>query len=113
MVHYSQVVAGIAGYLDEEMVSKVAGTPKAWIMGAVIGLASTRAEPLVRQLSSNPMVVAMGLVDGENIDVDAIYGELIKQAKRGSMTMQIPMMGAVTFNVSDVEKLYRHIKEGR
>lgn len=112
-MHYSQVVNGIVGYIDDELLSKMKGTGKAWLAGTVVGLAASRAEAMIRQYSSNPLVKASGLIDGENIDVDAIYAELLRQAQKGSATIQIPLMGAVTFDVKDVESLYRHIKEGR
>lgn len=52
---------------------------------------------------------ALGLVEGVNIDVDAIYAELLKQARKGSATVDLPIVGPITFGVADVESLYRHI----
>ena len=48
-------------------------------------------------------------IEGENIDVDAIYAELLKQAQKSSMTIDLPVIGPITFGTADVESLYRHI----
>lgn len=109
MIHKSRVMRGIGSYVDDEIVSKMAGSWKAWLIGGLAGLAAARADALVGQLANNPMVAALGVVDGENIDVDAIYTELLKQAQKGSMTIDLPVIGPITFGVADVESLYRHI----
>ena len=113
MTHYTQVLAGVAGYIDAELISKFRGTGKAWLAGAVVGLAASRAEALIKACAANPVIQAFGVIDGENIDVEAIYAVLLEQARKESATIQIPLMGAVTFHEKDVESLYRHIKEGR
>lgn len=113
MMHYSQVVNGVVGYMDAELISKFKGTGRAWLAGTAVALFASRAEAMIRQYASHPLVAASGLIDGENIDVDAIYAALLDQARKGSATMQIPLMGAVTFDVTDVESLYRHIREGK
>lgn len=109
MVHKSKVLTGIAGYIDDEIVSKMAGGWKAWLIGSAAGLATARAGKLIDELLRNPMVTALGLAEGENIDVDAIYAELLKQARKGSATVDLPVVGPITFGVADVESLYRHI----
>ena len=109
MVHKSKVINGIAGYVDAEIISKMAGSWKAWLVGGVAGLAAARAGVLIDELAKNPMVNALGIVQGENVDVEAIYAELLKQAQKGSATVELPVVGPITFGVADVESLYRHI----
>ena len=109
MVHKSKVLNGLVGYVDDEIVAKMNGSWKAWVIGGAAGLVAARADRLFGELAGNPMVTALGLIDGENVDIDAIYAELLKQAKRGSMTLDVPLVGPVTFSVGDVESLYRHI----
>lgn len=109
MVHKSKVLRGLGNYVDAEIVSKLTGSWKAWIVGGFAGLAANRADALIGQLAGNPVVIALGLIDGENIDVDAIYAELLKQAQKSSMTLDMPVIGPITFGVADVESLYRHI----
>lgn len=109
MVHKSKVLAGIAGYVNDEIVSKMAGSWKAWLVGGAAGIAVARASQMIDALAKNPMVTALGLIQGENIDVDVIYAELLKQAQRGSATVELPVIGPITFGTADVESLYRHI----
>lgn len=109
MVHRSKVINGIAGYVDDEIVSKMNGSWKAWVVGGAAGLVAARAERLMNELAGNPVVTALGLIDGENVDVEAIYAELRKQAQKGSATINMPIVGPITFGVADVESLYRHI----
>lgn len=109
MVHRSKVINGLVGYVDEEIVAKMNGSWKAWVVGGAAGLVAARADRLMAALSDNQMIRALGLMDGENVDIEAIYAEMLKQAKRGSATIDVPLVGPVTFGVADVESLYRHI----
>ena len=109
MIHKSKVMRGIGTYVDDEIVAKMAGSWKAWVVGGLTGLATARADALIGQLTSNPIVAALGVIDGENIDVEALYAELIKQAQKCSATIDVPVIGPITFGVADVESLYRHI----
>ena len=109
MVHKSKVLNGIASYIDDEIVSKMAGSWKAWVFGSAAGIVVSRADGLISAAANNPMVKALGLIDGETIDVDAVCAELRKQAQKGTATLDIPIIGPVSFGSSDVESLYRHI----
>ncbi len=55
----------------------------------------------------------MGLIDEQDqIDIDAIYREFSKQAQRGAITFDIPLMGALTVNSGDIDRLYNYIIGG-
>lgn len=112
MMHYTRVLAGITGFIDAELVSKMSGSINGWLLGAAAGIMARSAQDLVHKLAENPLVQSLGIVKGEEIDVETIYDELIKQARKGSATINIPLMGAVTFNAADVESLWRHIQQG-
>lgn len=109
MVHRSQVIRGIAGYIDDEIVAKLSGGWRAWVVGSLAGIAANRADGLIAQYSDHPLVNALGVVNGENIDVDVIVTELRKQAQRGSATVDMPLIGPITFTAADVDSLHRHI----
>ena len=110
MIHKSKVINGMAAYIENEIVSKMAGSWKAWVFGSAAALAVAKAGKLVDELANNPVVQALGVIQGENVDIDAIYTELLKQAQKSSMTIELPVVGPVTFGVGDVESLYRYIK---
>lgn len=107
---YSRVVQGILTYIQNEMAGKLAGSWKAWAINIMAGMAATKAESLMRELGANSVVKAMGLIDGENVNVDALMGELRKQAKDSTATINIPMIGAYTIGIADVDALDRYIR---
>lgn len=111
MVHKSIVLRGIASYIDAEIVAKLAGSWKAWAVGAAAGLAVARADAVITKLSDNAAVKALSLIDGENIDVDIIIAELRRQAQKGAAVVDIPLIGPVTFGAADVDSLHRHIMQ--
>lgn len=109
MVHYSRVLQGIAAYIDNELVKSLAGSWKAWALGGMAGIAMSRAEQLYRSIKDNPVIAALGLVDGENVNTDLIFTELKKQAQKGTATATLPIIGPVTFGSADVDALFRYI----
>ena len=112
MVHYSKVINGIMSYVDAEIISKMNGSLKGWAVGIAAGLIGKKAEQLFTALRNNPALTALGLIDGEMVDIEAIYSEALRMAQKGSATVSIPMLGAVTFTTADVESLYRQIIGG-
>lgn len=109
MVHKSKVLYGLASFVDDEIVAKLAGSWKAWVIGGLSGLAVARADAVLTRVSDHPMVKMLGLMDGEMVDVDIIISELRKQAQRGTATVDVPMLGPITFGPADVDSLHRHI----
>lgn len=110
MIHYTKVVQGIKTYADEEIVAKLDGSLKAWMIGGALEIIAGSAEGLYRAIQSIPMIDSLGIIEGENIDVDRLYAALRKQAQRGSATVSLPLVGPITFAAADVDTLYRHIK---
>lgn len=112
MIHYSKVINGLMTYVDNEIVGKLNGSMKAWGIGIAVGLLGKRAEQMYAELRENPVLTALGLINGEMIDVEAVYAEALRMAQRGSATVNVPILGAITFGKSDVESLYRYIIGG-
>lgn len=110
MIHYTRVVQGILAYIQNEMAAKLAGSWKAWALNILAGMASTKAETLMRELGKNSIITALGLIEGENVNVDALMGELRKQAQNSTATIDIPVIGAYTIGINDVNALDRYIR---
>lgn len=110
MIHYTRVIQGLINYIELEIASKMAGSGKAWLVRIVTGLASTRAEQIFRLIAENPIATALGLVEGENVNIDLLMPELRKAARQESATMNFPLIGPITFGLSDVDALDRHIR---
>lgn len=111
MYEYSKVLNGITKYIDTEIIANINGWQK-WVVGGGIGLALSNSTDLFNKLKSNEVVKMLNVIDeNEKINVDKIYRELKKQAKKSSVTFNVPMLGTLTLNEQDVDKLYELIKE--
>lgn len=109
MYHYDKVMKGIASYIDAEILTKINGWQR-WLVGAGIGVSLDKAHNIFKTLKENPMVSALGIIDEhDNIDIELLYKEFKKQAQKGPVTFSIPLVGILTLNESDVDKLYMHI----
>ena len=111
MYEYSKVLNGITTYIDREIVDKINGWQK-WVVGSGIGIAMSNSTNVFNELKKSPVVKMLGVIDKDDkIDVEKIYKELKKQAKKGAITFDVPLVGTMTLNEQDVDKLYQYIKE--
>ena len=111
MVSLAQVRKGLTKYIDEEFLLKLNGWQK-WVFGALAGVALLRIDEIFNVLKGNEIVKMLGVIDEfDNIDLDTLYAEFSKQARKSAITFTVPVVGPVTLNGTDVDKLYRYIKE--
>jgi hypothetical protein len=110
MYEYNKVINGIAKYVDEEIVNKIVGWKK-WVVGSGVGIMLSNTTEIFNQLKNNDFVKLLNIIDKDDkVDVEKIYKEMKKQAKKSAITFDVPMIGPVTFNEQDVEKMYELIK---
>lgn len=109
MVTIAQVQHGLARYIDEEFIDKMGGWQK-WIFGAGAAIAVEQMPQIIEQYKGNEIVKMLGVIDEhDHIDIDKVYNSILPQARKGAVTLNLPMVGAVTIDDGDVEKLYRMI----
>lgn len=112
MYEYNKVINGIAKYIDTEIVDKITGWQK-WVIGSGVGIALSNATNTFNKLKENDFVKMLGIINKDDkIDVDKIYKEMKKQAKKSAITFNAPLIGTMTLNEQDVDKIYELIKEG-
>lgn len=112
MATLAQVKTGAATYIESEIISKIGGWQK-WVAGAAVSMALNRADAIYETLRQNPAVGMLGIIDDSgNIDIDTLYAEFKRQAQRGPISFDVPMIGKLTLNESDVDKIYQSIKGG-
>lgn len=111
MVNFSQVQTGLTKYVDNEIMGKISGWRK-WAMGTIVGIALSKSTEAFDQIKRNQFVKMMGIIDADDhIDLDLLYEEAKKQAKEnGAITFDVPMIGSLTLNETDVDKLYEYIR---
>lgn len=111
MYNYSQVINGIAKYVDLEIVNNINGWQK-WVVGSAVGMALTNSAEVFNSIKQNEFVKVLGVIDHDNrVDVDKLYAELKKQAQKTSVTFAVPLIGTITLTERDVDMLYNYITE--
>jgi hypothetical protein len=112
MTSIHAVQSGVIKYIDDEILPKMQGWQK-WVFGAGVSLVTANLPSAFEKLKANPLVDALGIIDSDgNIDITKAYRELMKQAEKGSVLITLPIVGSMTINKNDLEKLYRFIMEG-
>lgn len=99
MVHINRVTENIMAFIDDDLVPKM---PK------LEGVAFAAMAPfVVRAKVTGMLKMANGteLVDGENVNVEAMYREF-KAKSQGKWPMEL---FGFTFREDDLDKLYRYI----
>lgn len=109
MVHYSKVAQAVAAYIDREVLPKMAGKWQGWIIGGATGIALKKINEGFPHIANNPVVKMLGVVDGENIDVETVIAALMEQARKGPVSVNLPAGISLTLTADDVVALHRHI----
>lgn len=110
MVSAAQIRDGVVEYANAHILPKL--TPgKQFAAGTALGIAAARAEELLRSLAENDIIKATGII-AENgmVDLDALYNAALTQLKRQkTLPVDIPFIGKLTFDETDITELYRTI----
>jgi hypothetical protein len=111
MVTLAQLQNGLAKYIDTELVPMISGWQK-WVFGATVSLSLAKISNIFNALKDNAFLKMLDVIDEkDNIDIDTIYREFHKQAQKGAITFDIPIINMpLTLNANDVDKLYHFIK---
>ena len=105
MVSKEKVCAGISNYLDREIMPHL---PPVKAIAA-----GTAAALYLRQLPAlmDKIPRSMGISDDSgNVDLEAIR-DVLSAKITDTVPVDIPMIGRMTFDKSEVDKLYRYIME--
>lgn len=109
MVHYTKAFQGFAAFLDQEIRPRLPGILK-WLFGGATELALLNAQNNFETLKNSVWFSILGVVHGEEIDVDKAYRVIRKQAEREPAVITLPAIGEVKLNVGDVDTIYQLIK---
>lgn len=104
MVAIENVIRGITAYADNEVLPHLPDT-KACLLGAAVALMLRSPDKLLDKIPK-----ALDVVNENNmIDVDALR-DAFKHSMRNEMSFDIPMIGKINFDASEIDKLYDYIQ---
>ena len=112
MQHYSKILNGLSQYIENEIAVPLNGSLKAWGVRIAAGVLRERADKMLQLLMQHPVARAFELADGEMVDEELVFRMALEAARKGAATVDIPMLGPVTFSEKDVEALHRYIIGG-
>lgn len=106
----ARVKDGVIRYALEFIAPKMDSKGQ-FMLGAAAALLAGRAEGIVRQIAETPAVKMMGIIDGDSIDVDALFDAMMAQMQRQDrLVLDVSLLGRMTFDAQDLRDLYQCIK---
>ena len=107
MVSLDKVQRGVAAYISSELEPKLDGMKK-WLFAiASAEIVSTILPAYLKQLSQNKMVALTGMVSEDlSVDIERLYKRVRPAAERSPARIELPIIGGISFNASDVDALY-------
>lgn len=111
MVSIQQVQQGLIRYIDTDILPHLTGFKKVGL-GVYVALASDRVSSMILNAKDHPAISVTGVIDElGNVDIDRIYNAVLPMVQNGEkIPIDIPMIGEIRIDSTDVEKLYRYIK---
>lgn len=111
MVSVKQIENGVASFLDMELMPNLPQNGIQKVMaGTAISLIIKRSGNIVREFTNNSFIKMLGIMDEEgNMDIDILRSELKANMPELGVTMDLPLIGTLTFHKQDVDTLYNHI----
>ena len=112
-VPFERVMDGIIKFIDAEIM----GGMNEWqelVARMAIGRIAENSDAVKSAVLSNGIVRTFGVVDSNGmIDIDGLARDLKREiARKGKLTVKIPMFGVMTFKPEDVDKIHYMITGG-
>lgn len=110
MVSATQIRDGLLEYAHARVLPKFSPA-RQFAAGTVLGIAAARMDAIIKELSNNGAVRAMGIItENGMVDIDALYEAAVAQLRRQkTLLVDIPMFGQLNFDEADIAELYRTI----
>lgn len=109
MVALQQFIEGLKGYAQSSIIPHLP-MDRQFVAGVALGVAANRADKMVQLLKENQLVKMLGLIDNDMVDDDALFAAMREQMnKQGSLQLDVPWLGKMTFSAPDVDSLQRAV----
>ena len=109
-VKFETVVDGINRYIDREIYKNLNGLQQ-FVARLVVGRVNDNAESIKNVLMNNGIAKTLCIIDSDGmVDVDLLLADIRREIERqGSLQVDIPMIGKLTFHADDVDALQNEI----
>ena len=109
-VKFETVIDGINRYIDKEIYKNLDGTQE-FLARVVVGRMINNSETIKNMLRTNGFARTLCLIDNEGmVEVDTLLSDIRREIERqGSLQLDIPLMGKLTFHADDVDALHKEI----
>lgn len=113
MVEFNRVIDGLFRYLNNNLFAKMNDWQEILAriaVGRIIG----NPEALKQSLMANGIVRTFAVMDSEgNVDLENLARDLKREIERkGKISVEIPIIGKLSFVASDIDDIYREITGG-
>lgn len=110
-VTIDQAMRGAMRFADSEIIPHLP-TGKGIGAGIALALIMDSGKERLLKLKEHPAVQLMGVMDESgNIDIDRLYNAARPKMDGQKLPVTVPILGELRFDVGDLDKLYRYIKE--
>ena len=109
-VKFETVLDGVNRYIDKEIYGNLNDLQE-FVARLVVGRVNGNSEGIKNTLMHNGFAKTLCIVDSEGmVDVEQLLQEIRKEIERkGSLQIDIPLIGKLTFHTSDVDVLRNEI----
>ena len=107
----NQIKTGVSRYIDNEIISQMTDSKSRWITGGLAALAVNNLGETVKHYEQDPFVAMLGVMKDGDVDIDAVY-QAFAPRMVDKVSFALPVLGKLTFDRQDLDKLMRYIKEG-
>lgn len=107
MVSLQKVQTGVTRFIETEITAQFTGWQKL-LAETAIGLYMAQLPTQLEALAKNPIFAGMGVIKGDQVDVDRLYTELDRHFQQ-PVSLTIPMLGTAQFTRENLATLYQMI----
>lgn len=110
MISYEKFINGMVKYLDNEIIPQMTGVKKmAFGVGSSIFL--KKGENVFNSIKDKEIIHSLELLDNNyNININMLKEEIIEKLNNENIEIDIPMIGTLTLDKNDIEKIYKYMK---
>lgn len=109
MISKERFVNGAANYVEREVLPHLPEL-KALAVAGVVALYAQKLPQIVDGLEKIPAVKVLGVIQDGMIDEDALYNAFAPKIRK-SLEVDIPLVGKLSFDRAEVDKLLKYLKE--